>query len=232
MTRSSAVLVVGIDALLTTALAVGLQLQGWPIVDVVRESEVSGKHLEARAWAGIVLVSDEAGVPPQYSFSRHYFALARVVMVGNAASSRAMARAVGLGADAAFNADQPLGVLVRAVDECLIAPQRSTSTDRSRLAAALHARCREAALFATLTSRECEILGAIVLGLTVAQIAVAEHLSTATVRTHVQHILVKLGVSSQVAAVALVHRSCRDPRLLGWTAKFVKFDDATGEASR
>jgi DNA-binding CsgD family transcriptional regulator len=62
-----------------------------------------------------------------------------------------------------------------------------------------------------------------VLGHDAAQIASEQHVSIATVRSHLQHTLAKLGVSSQVAAVALVAHSCRDQRLLRWARLLHQF---------
>lgn len=61
-------------------------------------------------------------------------------------------------------------------------------------------------LLGTLTPREREVLLCLTDGSSRAEIGAQLHLSTNTVRTHVQSILSKLGVSSSVAAVALCRR--------------------------
>jgi two-component system nitrate/nitrite response regulator NarL len=53
-----------------------------------------------------------------------------------------------------------------------------------------------------MTQREREMLALIAEGLSAPQIGLALHLSTATVKTHLQHIYGKLGVSERAAAVA------------------------------
>lgn len=53
-----------------------------------------------------------------------------------------------------------------------------------------------------MTERERETLVLIAKGLSAPQIGLALHLSTATVKTHLQHIYGKLGVSERAAAVA------------------------------
>lgn len=58
-----------------------------------------------------------------------------------------------------------------------------------------------------LTRRESEILGYLMDGLNVRDIAVRSVVSEATVRTQVKSILAKLGVSSQLAAVGIAHRA-------------------------
>lgn len=58
-----------------------------------------------------------------------------------------------------------------------------------------------------LTVREAQVLGQLMRGRTVAEIAEAGVVSQATVRTQVKSILAKLEVSSQIAAVGLAHRA-------------------------
>ncbi|GAA4710678.1 response regulator transcription factor [Nocardioides conyzicola] len=60
--------------------------------------------------------------------------------------------------------------------------------------------------FNQLTVRESEILGHLTHGRTVRDIATLSVVSEATVRTQVKSILAKLGVSSQIAAVAVAHQ--------------------------
>lgn len=60
-----------------------------------------------------------------------------------------------------------------------------------------------------LTTREREVLGELMTGRNVREISAGAYVSEATVRTQVKSILAKLGVSSQLAAVAMAHR-------LGW----------------
>ncbi|HEU4567048.1 MAG TPA: response regulator transcription factor [Marmoricola sp.] len=63
--------------------------------------------------------------------------------------------------------------------------------------------------FDRLTPREAQVLGHLMEGRTVHDIAVASVVSEATVRTQVKSVLAKLEVSSQIAAVGLAHH-------LGW----------------
>ncbi|HEY0903778.1 MAG TPA: response regulator transcription factor [Marmoricola sp.] len=68
---------------------------------------------------------------------------------------------------------------------------------------------------ATLTTREREILGQLIEGHPVRDIARHDFVSEATVRTQVKSILAKLGVSSQLAAAGLA-------RSVGWQAPDAK----------
>jgi two-component system, NarL family, nitrate/nitrite response regulator NarL len=61
--------------------------------------------------------------------------------------------------------------------------------------------------FAQLTVREHEVLLALTLGMSADDIASSMYVSIATVRTHIRSILLKLGVSSQLAAVTLAIRA-------------------------
>ncbi len=64
---------------------------------------------------------------------------------------------------------------------------------------------------ARLTPREREVLGELMAGRTIREIAAECVVSEATVRTQVRTILHKLGVSTQIAAVGMAHR-------VAWTA--------------
>jgi two-component system nitrate/nitrite response regulator NarL len=66
--------------------------------------------------------------------------------------------------------------------------------------------------FDALTVREAEVLTLIVKGLSAKQIARHQYVSVATVRAQIRAIFLKLHVTSQLAAVALVHET-------GWLAK-------------
>jgi DNA-binding NarL/FixJ family response regulator len=67
---------------------------------------------------------------------------------------------------------------------------------------------------AHLTHRECEVLGHLMQGHAVREIAAVSVVAEATVRTQVKSILAKLEVGSQLAAVGLAHRAeWRPPHL-------------------
>lgn len=57
-----------------------------------------------------------------------------------------------------------------------------------------------------LTPREREVLIHMIEGRSANQIATLDYVTTATVRTHIASVLTKLGVDSQLAAVAVIHR--------------------------
>ena len=78
------------------------------------------------------------------------------------------------------------------------------------LAAARRARSEESARlapFAQLSPRENEVLHALAAGQSAAQIAGSAYVSEATVRTQIRAVLTKLGVTSQLQAVAVARRA-------------------------
>jgi DNA-binding NarL/FixJ family response regulator len=68
-------------------------------------------------------------------------------------------------------------------------------------------RTAERARFATLTEREQEVALAIARGRSNARIASDMYVSVATVKTHVGHVLEKLGVEGRVQVAVLVHEA-------------------------
>jgi two-component system, NarL family, nitrate/nitrite response regulator NarL len=70
---------------------------------------------------------------------------------------------------------------------------------------------RRRAPFDRLTARERIVLGALMHGSSAEDIASSSFVSIATIRSQIRSILVKLGVHSQIAAVALAHRAHWEP---------------------
>jgi two-component system, NarL family, nitrate/nitrite response regulator NarL len=127
-----------------------------------------------------------------------------------------LARALEAGASGLLQKSTGFEAVVERVRDALDGRTLIHDGERLDLAAALRRHRRDEderlAPFASLTQREGTILQALVDGLTVEQIADRELVSIHTVRTQVKAVLRKVGVSSQVAAVALVHRT-------GWSAR-------------
>lgn len=166
------------------------------------------RHGAARV-VGLVLVADEHDRMPDHAVLRSWYDGLTVVAIGTASSVRL---AVAHDAVAALNPDQPLIELIETVDQALLS--RSRLPRPVPLSAALREREREARRFTTLTPREQDVLGALITGQSPTEIAVANWVKIATVRSQITAILTKLGVSSQLSAVALAHRSCQEARIV------------------
>ena len=133
-----------------------------------------------------------------------------VLVVTGSPDRLAVATALELGAVGWQSKTAGFDALIAAAAGAL-APERHESPERDELLAELRA-ARSArdsvdAAFAGLTEREDATLGALSDGLTVHEIARDWVVSEATVRSHVRGVLVKLGVTSQLAAVARAHQT-------------------------
>jgi DNA-binding NarL/FixJ family response regulator len=130
----------------------------------------------------------------------------RVLVVTGSTAPSAAGHALELGAIGVVYKHEPFGELVSTV---VAAAHGEAVMDleqrRALLKAARDERRRVAELgapFDRLSVRESQVLRALADGLSVSQIAVEWVVSEATVRTQVRGVLTKLGVGSQLAAVA------------------------------
>ena len=147
-----------------------------------------------------------------------------VVVLTGETEPEILAVALHRGAAAVLSKTEPLGEIVDAILRAADG-QPVRSRQRDELAAELRrvTADREArqAPFAKLSRRERQILAGLVDGQGPAALAERDYVSVATVRTQIKSLLRKLGVGSQLEAVALANR-------LGWEA-----DEApTAPASR
>ena len=98
--------------------------------------------------------------------------------------------------------------LIRAVKDCAAGGSALGPTVMRRLVASYVDRSAvPLPAVDRLTEREREVLGVMARGLSNAEIGAELYLTENTVRTHVAHILHKLGVRDRVQAVVLVHRA-------------------------
>jgi DNA-binding CsgD family transcriptional regulator len=199
---------------LPAALGAGLAATGWAAVRLVAPGRLPGVARAGSRAARLVLVAGADGRLPNPGPALVVRPDRPVVVVGPRAAWPAMAAAVDAtpAVAAAVDADQPVVDLLRRLDRAL----RRADPPRpgGDLARSLRGRLRESRLCATLTEREQEVLGELLAGRVASEIAIAERVSLATVRSHIRAVLSKLGVSSQLAAVALARRSCRDARIV------------------
>ncbi|HEX9854710.1 MAG TPA: response regulator transcription factor [Acidimicrobiia bacterium] len=140
---------------------------------------------------------------------------ARVVMLSAHEDDRTVAECIEAGAVGFLSKDIPVPQLVGALRSLDKVRSLVSEPERFELLAMLRqSRSAETARlspFQRLTKRESEVLAAICEGGSAAEIAEAWVVSVATVRTHIRAILTKLGVKSQVEAIAMARKA-------GWVA--------------
>jgi two-component system nitrate/nitrite response regulator NarL len=153
-----------------------------------------------------------------------------VVVVTEDTDRARWGQALALGARAVVPKDAPLSSIAAALRRLRDGTGAMAAEERRALVAhyrAQHARAAEQhELLETLSQRESEILSHLTWGQAVGEIARLSFVSEATVRTQVRSVLAKLGVSSQLAAVALARNN-------GWVPCDVARDaDRAPTASR
>jgi DNA-binding NarL/FixJ family response regulator len=138
----------------------------------------------------------------------------RVLVMSGITDRAVLASCVEAGAHGIVAKSQPLEDLVGAVLRSLHEEIVLTENDRHELLAALHnhraAERVRLAPFTSLSARERVVLAELIEGRSAETIAERSYVSLATVRSQIRAILHKLGVSSQLAAVASARRA-------GWT---------------
>lgn len=131
----------------------------------------------------------------------------RVIVVTGDTDRIRLAGCLESGAHCLLPKSAPLDQLLDTVRRAAAGGEVLSSGERDALLAELRraraARRRELAPFEALTPRERSVLSGVIEGQSAAQIARAAYLSEATVRTQIRGILTKLGVNSQLAAVAM-----------------------------
>ncbi len=116
-----------------------------------------------------------------------------------------------LGAVGIITKTQPFADLVSAAVRAIT--NGSPNTDGQKLEWIMDAqrarkeRQRELQAFTKLTTAEADVLADLMVGRSVADIALARVVAVSTVRSHIKQILSKLGVNSQLAAVTLAMQS-------------------------
>jgi DNA-binding NarL/FixJ family response regulator len=138
-----------------------------------------------------------------------------VVMVTASADLVSQGASIAAGARAVINKCVPFMEIVDVVQRVADGLPVMTRRERDAIMTAYHdaddsSRDLHRKL-ASLTRREAEVLGQLMAGRQVVDIARRRFVSESTVRTQVKSILAKLEVSSQLIAVGLAHRACWHP---------------------
>jgi DNA-binding NarL/FixJ family response regulator len=136
---------------------------------------------------------------------------ARVVVVSGTADQLRAAACLESGACGFVSKSLSLDVLIDAVRKAAEGRDIMSEAERQELLAALRRarseRRRELAPFEQLTGRERFVLAQVMDGRSAAEIATSSYVSEATIRTQIKAVLAKLGVRSQLAAVAAARRA-------------------------
>lgn len=144
---------------------------------------------------------------------------ARVVVLSGTRDELLLAACLESGACGYVSKSAPLDSLLDAVRTAAAGRAVTASCQRADLLAKLRRartqRRNELAPFETLTKRERYVLAQVVDGRSAADIAVSAFVSEATVRTQIRSVLGKLGVRSQLAAVAAARRAGWQPLGVG-----------------
>lgn len=135
----------------------------------------------------------------------------KVVMLTGETDPVRLAECVEAGAIGIISKKEPFERLIDNVSDVVTGRVILSTGARERMLADLRAhRSREGeklAPFQRLTVRECEVLQDLLEGKNAERIANESFVSVATVRSHIKSLLAKLGVNSQLAAVAMARRS-------------------------
>jgi DNA-binding NarL/FixJ family response regulator len=213
------VLIIEDHDLLAQSLGVALQAEGLSVVLADLQSDLLERAEDLRP-AVVLLDLDlgadreggEALVPALVALG------ARVVVVSGSTDVLRLGTCLELGAAGVLAKSRPFEAVLEAVHAA--AAGRAVMADAARQDLLARMRTSRAEQrqrlkpFTRLTPRESEVLTLLMQGRSAEAIARHFFVSEATVRTQIRGILTKVGVSSQLAAVAEAHR-------VGWEAEAV-----------
>jgi two-component system, NarL family, nitrate/nitrite response regulator NarL len=219
------VLVVDDHALLAQSLGHALRLHGFELVTVLTDDETAeDRVLDAvtAAGSGCVVTLDlhlgdgrrsTSMIAPMRDLG------ARVLVLTAEHDAVLIAECLEAGADGIFNKAQSFEALVELLYDAAEGRTVMSVSAREELLAVLRDRRvderKRRERFEQLTAREGDVLRGLVVGRTAEEIAGDVGVALSTVRTHIKSLLRKLGVNSQLAAVALA-------RAAGWGDETLK----------
>ena len=209
---TTSVVLVDDHVAIAQALASGLAHAGFEPVEHVPDDALDPDGVLAvarRIGAGVALVDIDLGRGRSGLPVISALAGAGVTVIALSAheGSAPMSRAIEAGAAAFLNKAESFEVIVDHVTRA--SRGEALMTESRRIEAIGVARAARAAederlrAFASLTPREREVLAALMRGWSAQDVANEQSTSVRTVRKHIESVRVKLGVRSQLAAVAL-----------------------------
>ena len=213
MSRDIRVLLVDDDAMVRAALSMMLDGNGIRVVGEAADGEQGPAAVDAHA-PDVVLMDIRMPGLNGIAATRRLRARPRppqVIVLTTFDTDDNILRALRAGASGFLLKDSPPAVIADAVHrvaegEPVLSP---TVTRRlmDRVATESGARDRARAAVAELSDREREVFAAIARGRPNAEIALALHMSVATVKAHVSRILAKLGLDNRTQIALLAHEA-------------------------
>jgi len=203
----SRVLLCDDHSIFAEALAMALAARGQDVVAVTRTVPEGVARTVSEQPDVVLMDLHFADGPDGFSGMRAMAGLPhppKVVLLSGAVGRRTLADAVAAGADGVVSKTEPLEVLLDAVERVAagafhVDPELLRGSLRPAPADLDHVQL--SAQF--LTPREREVLGRLVQGASTRELAQAMGVGVATIRTHVQSVLSKLGVRSRLEAVSV-----------------------------
>ncbi len=199
------ILIVDDHDVLASAVARAVRGRGFQVDTITGPT---GREIveEARRLAPVVVLLDlnlgaaGSGVDLVEPLAR---AGARVCVMSGTIDPAQVAACVEWGAVGVILKTAPLPHLLEAVERLTYGEDLVTGPEREAWHAEFLRQRRRLAPFASLTPRERAVLQLLMAGRTAEEVATETFVSLATVRSHIKSILHKLGVRTQLAAVAL-----------------------------
>jgi DNA-binding CsgD family transcriptional regulator len=214
-------IVVPADSSLGVAMHAALAARGWlATLQIGSPGQPPKGTAESLRPPMLIVVEDDGGSAQPPAILTVSSAL---VCVGSLNSLSVLISFANQGATV-LNQAAPFLVLIRAVEDALL-PATGTGTHRTPAVQVdmLLRRRAEAAALQSLTPAEGDALQGMMAGLTATEIAAESHRSINTVRSQIKAVLGKLGVQTQLTAVAMAHRSGRWASLDRALAHFHQF---------
>jgi two-component system, NarL family, nitrate/nitrite response regulator NarL len=208
------VLIVEDHELLSQSLRFALQADGLDVTEVTARDQEGILKAAADAEPDVVLLDLDIGGPLGTSVSLIaplQESGAHVVMLTGINDRVRLAECIEAGAIGIVSKSEPFERLLVAVKEAVELGTLISPAQRDDLMAELRRQRAEErkrrAAFERLTPRESAVLQALMDGKSADQIAHENFVSVATIRSQIRSILMKLGVNSQLGAVALARKS-------------------------
>jgi DNA-binding NarL/FixJ family response regulator len=209
----SVVFVVDDDVIVREALAIALGRHGYEVVTATDLDEEAVVRAARAARPDVVLLDHFLGTGLGRDLIQPLVEAtgATVLLLTGADDPEVLGASLEAGAAGTLLKRQPMQDLLDSIALAVSGHtvQRPEERDELIATARLTRQERELALapFDDLTPREVSVLGGMLDGLSAEQIAERDFVSLATVRTQIQSILRKLGVTTQLAAVAAARRT-------------------------